>query len=385
MTIIGIEPAEFFLIAAPAVWYGAGVRSLWKRGGVGRGVSVMQAVSFAAGIASLLVIFSSPLDEMADALFSAHMVQHLVLILVAAPLCVAGAPLLPMLMALSPAGRRAVGRWWHRRTMGRAAIHLGMSPSVVFTAHMVALWFWHFPAPYQAALRNPALHALEHLSFFGTALLFWWVVATPVGRSRAKEGVGILMVAGTLMQSGVLGALLMFATTPWYPAHASGVRAWGMTLLEDQQLAGMIMWIPASLVYVAAAAWLFLRWMRRDERALVAGVVLLSSACSGAPPNYPERVIANADAERGKAAIVTYGCGSCHSIPGIRNADGMVGPPLDHWAERRMIAGEVPNDPERLITWLTVPQSIEPGTAMPNMGVTDGQARDIATYLYTLR
>lgn len=71
-------------------------------------------------------------------------------------------------------------------------------------------------------------------------------------------------------------------------------------------------------------------------------------------------------------------------IPGIRGAEGMVGPPLEHWAERRIIAGEVPNDPERLITWITVPQSIEPGTAMPNMGVTDGQARDIAAYLYTL-
>ncbi len=90
------------------------------------------------------------------------------------------------------------------------------------------------------------------------------------------------------------------------------------------------------------------------------------------------------DPARGRIAIQKYGCGSCHEIAGVRGANGVVGPPLNNWAERRVIAGEVPNDPERLITWLTVPQSIEPGTAMPNMGVTDGAARDMAAYLYTL-
>lgn len=99
----------------------------------------------------------------------------------------------------------------------------------------------------------------------------------------------------------------------------------------------------------------------------------------------PERHIEGGNAVRGRATIAAYGCGSCHSIPGVRGARGMVGPPLDHWSQRRIIAGEVPNDPARLITWLTVPQSIEPGTAMPNMGVTDGEARDMAAYLYTLR
>jgi cytochrome c len=107
-------------------------------------------------------------------------------------------------------------------------------------------------------------------------------------------------------------------------------------------------------------------------------------ACSRERKPSPDHFIENGDAARGSETIQAYGCGSCHSIPGIRGADGTVGPPLDHWAERKIIAGEVPNDPARLITWLTVPQSIEPGTAMPNMGVTDGQARDIATYLYTL-
>jgi cytochrome c2 len=113
-------------------------------------------------------------------------------------------------------------------------------------------------------------------------------------------------------------------------------------------------------------------------------VAASAGGCNTAAGHPAERQIRGGDATRGVAAIRSYGCGSCHIIPGVRDAQGLVGPPLEHWAERRIIAGEVPNDPERLITWLTVPQSIEPGTAMPNMGVSDGEARDIAAYLYTL-
>ncbi|MGI8508876.1 MAG: c-type cytochrome [Gemmatimonadaceae bacterium] len=120
-------------------------------------------------------------------------------------------------------------------------------------------------------------------------------------------------------------------------------------------------------------------------RLAVATVIAGVAACgTGAPQTTPEQYVEDGNATRGRTTIAEYGCGSCHSIPGVRGANGMVGPPLDHWSQRRIIAGEVPNDPARLITWLTVPQSIEPGSAMPNMGVTDGQARDMAAYLYTL-
>jgi cytochrome c1 len=87
----------------------------------------------------------------------------------------------------------------------------------------------------------------------------------------------------------------------------------------------------------------------------------------------------------GKQLIVTYGCGSCHIIPGVSTANGLVGPPLEHLARRVYLAGEVPNSADFLVRWIEVPQAIEPGTAMPNLGVTEGQARSIAAYLYTLR
>lgn len=133
-----------------------------------------------------------------------------------------------------------------------------------------------------------------------------------------------------------------------------------------------------------------LAWVVALLAALLAGPLAGCGTATGAESgraasgHTADRYVEGGDATRGKAAIQAYGCGSCHAIPGVPQAHGMVGPSLEHWAQREMIAGEVPNDPERLITWITVPQSIEPGTAMPNMGVTDGEARDIAAYLYTL-
>ncbi len=98
-----------------------------------------------------------------------------------------------------------------------------------------------------------------------------------------------------------------------------------------------------------------------------------------------ETIVVGGDAERGRAALDGFGCGSCHVIPGVRGARGMVGPPLSHFALRAYIAGQLPNQPENLLRWVQDPQAVEPGTAMPNLGVTPAVARDMAAYLYTLR
>jgi cytochrome c1 len=117
----------------------------------------------------------------------------------------------------------------------------------------------------------------------------------------------------------------------------------------------------------------------------VVATAIVAVGCREASGGEPAITVAGGNADRGKDAISTYGCGSCHTIPGIRTARGMVGPPLNFWSKRTYIAGEVPNTPNDLIRWIKVPQSIEPGTAMPNLGVSDASARDIAAYLYTLR
>jgi cytochrome c len=124
--------------------------------------------------------------------------------------------------------------------------------------------------------------------------------------------------------------------------------------------------------------------MRKKGKLRLLATCALLSACSAAH-GQPVRLVAGGHAERGPDAIGKYGCGSCHDIPGVSGADGLAAPPLTKFAHRAYIAGEVSNNPEHLITWITVPQAIEPGTDMPNLGVTDQDARDIAAYLYTLR
>jgi cytochrome c len=116
--------------------------------------------------------------------------------------------------------------------------------------------------------------------------------------------------------------------------------------------------------------------------ALMALVVV--SACASTPSRTPPPEVPGGNPSRGVAALGRFGCGSCHTIPGVRGADGKVGPPLEDWSERGYIAGELPNNAANLIRWIMDPQGVEPGTAMPNLGVGEEQARDVAAYLFTL-
>lgn len=121
--------------------------------------------------------------------------------------------------------------------------------------------------------------------------------------------------------------------------------------------------------------------MRLIRWGFLPAIVTLALGCREAHA----REVPGGDSQRGEAAIRAYGCGSCHMIPGIAGAHGKVGPPLQDWSERVYIAGEVPNSTDFLIRWIEMPQAIEPNTAMPNLRVTEGEARDMAAYLYTLR
>jgi putative membrane protein len=233
-------------------------------------VSTGQAACFAAGIAVLAMALLSPLDALAGALFAAHMAQHLLLILVAAPLLALAAPAAPLLWGLPAAPRRGVVRAWPRWL--RRPLR---DPAFAWVLHTAVLWGWHLPPLYQAALRSGPLHALEHASFLATALPYWAVLVRLARPDATRQGVGVVYAFLAMLQSGVLGALITLSAAPWYPLHAETTAAWGLTPLEDQQLAGLVMWVPASLVYLAAGLALTLRWLaaveaadrRREERA----------------------------------------------------------------------------------------------------------------------
>lgn len=254
-----LDPAIVAPLLLAAAWYAAGVRALWS-GGDRRVVDSRQVASFAVGCAVMALALISPLHEASELLFSAHMIQHELLMVVAAPLLILGRPAVVMLWAMPPGGRMRVGRavstpawrtFWH-----------GVSrPMNAWVIHAVVIWGWHLPVPFQAALRNDALHGLQHLSFVGSALLFWWAIFHP--RRQSALGLSVLYLFTTAVHTAVLGALMTFARAPWYAAYVAPVAGWSP--LEDQQLAGLVMWIPASLAYLIAALVVVRRWLRESE------------------------------------------------------------------------------------------------------------------------
>jgi putative membrane protein len=257
-----VEPVVVsgLIVAAWAYW--RGVRALWRHAGTGRGVSRGRVWWYGGGLAAVAMALLSPIDKIGNALFAVHMVQHLLLVMVAAPLLVLGEPLLPILWALRLDARRMVGRQWHAARQVRAVWHLLRTPIVAWTLHVVALWVWHLPVLYDRAVRDEGIHIIEHLSFFATALLFWWVLLDRRARRRLGAGAAIFYLFTAALQSTLLGAGLSLARHPLYAAHWGTTTAWGLSPLEDQQLAGLIMWVPASAIYLAMLAPMLVRMLR---------------------------------------------------------------------------------------------------------------------------
>jgi cytochrome c oxidase assembly factor CtaG len=261
------EPGIVAAIVISGFLYVRGLQLLWDEH-VGRGIRVWEAVSFAVGWVVTVLALLSPVHELSEQLFWMHMVQHELLMVVAAPLLVLGRPLVPMLWAFPSRARRAMGQA-AQQPAWRAFWRVITRPVVAFFLHGATIWLWHAPLLYQATLTSDFVHALQHACFFGTALLFWWTIIqghAPGGRSRATSfGTAVLLLFGTALHSGALGALLTFSRTLWYPAYGAAAASWGLSPLDDQQLAGLIMWIPASFAYLIAALLLFAGWLRASE------------------------------------------------------------------------------------------------------------------------
>jgi cytochrome c oxidase assembly factor CtaG len=229
----------------------------------GRSIRAWEALCFAGGWLALFIALVSPVHAWGRVLFSAHMSQHEILMLVAAPLLVLGRPLIAFLWALPLSWSRRLGNlgkitWINRVWQGLTI------PLVAWLLHAIALWTWHIPAFFDATLHSETVHTLQHLSFLLSALLFWWaLIHGPQG--AMGYGAAVLYVFTTSIHSGALGALITVAGSVWYPSYAGLTASWGLTPLEDQQLGGLIMWIPAGLVYVIAGLALFAGWLREAD------------------------------------------------------------------------------------------------------------------------
>jgi putative membrane protein len=252
------------LLVGSALVYGTGVRALWSHAGLGHGLGRIRALSFGGGLALVAVALLSPLDRASEVLFSAHMAQHEVLTLLAPPLLVLGAPHVAFAWALPSRSRSRV------LTALRSPALLSLfrtltAPVFALVVHLAVLSLWHLPALFELALRSEAVHALQHATFLGTAALFWWSLLA--GRyGRLGYGAGVIFVFVTAIYSGTLGALIAVARSTWYPTHAARTWATGVDALADQQLAGLLMWIPGGIVLLTCALALFGAWLGELER-----------------------------------------------------------------------------------------------------------------------
>jgi putative membrane protein len=252
------------LLAVSAALYVRGILVLWGKAGVDRGVRTSQVGCFVLGWLALAAVLLSPIDALAGRSFGLHMIEHELLMVVAAPLFVLARPLQALTWALPRRARRAFAAVV-RAPLVRASWRTIGEPLPAWGLHALAIGVWHLPVLFVAALASEPLHVLQHLCFFASALAFWWAVFG--SGARAPGALSIAMLFTTMLYTGALGALLTFAPTPWY-VTAAEPRLWGLTALEDQQLGGLIMWVPGSLAYLIAClaivgAWLSVPRMQR--------------------------------------------------------------------------------------------------------------------------
>jgi cytochrome c oxidase assembly factor CtaG len=254
------------LLAVLAAGYGRGVHEVWVRRGVGVVVPLHRVTAFGAGVATLVLAQSPSVHEMAERSFAGHMLQHMLLLVIAAPLLAAGGAGLPLLMAAPPPLRRRLA-WWRARPPARWLRRPAHLAAVAAVLHTAALWIWHLPEPYLAALHSEAVHVGEHVSFVGAAWLLWSTVLTP-HRHRLSGPTSLLLLFATGMPATALGAVLTLAPARLYPVQAFTPH--GGDPLRDQQLAGLVMWIPMQVIVLSAVVVVFLRWLTRLEDSMPA-------------------------------------------------------------------------------------------------------------------
>src|SRR5215470_4807846 len=212
---------------------------------------VWRLVSFQCGLGTLLLALASPLEALAAVLLQAHMTQHLVLMMLAPPLLVYGAPTLPLLRGLPHwVCKRGLGlllAWRGLRWLARLLTH----PVIGWLAFAVSTVAWHVPALYELALHSHFWHHVQHLCFLSTGILFWWPVLQPwPSRPHWPRWAMIPYLLLADIQNTALSAALVFSERLLYPTYLTVPRLWGISALDDQIAAGVIMWVPGSLAYL---------------------------------------------------------------------------------------------------------------------------------------
>lgn len=252
-------------LALAAAFYARGLSRLPAQA---RGPWIPRTLAFYSGLLILGVALTSPLESAAERALSLHMVQHVLLLLAAPPLLVLGRPVTMAAIAL-PARWSQAFRYLRTRRSGEIRAQLRPVPAWLLSTPL--LWAWHLPTLYQTAVAQPVVHLAEHATFLAAGVTVWGVALGSLRRHRRSYGSAVLVLLSTSLAGAALGALLTFAPQSIYPIY-DGQAYLGLTALEHQQLAGVIMWVPGSIVYALTTAWIGLTWFRHlDGQAEKAG------------------------------------------------------------------------------------------------------------------
>ena len=270
-----LSPFDLLVLAflvTIGVLYAIGVARRHARRAI---VRPFEPVAFGIGWLALMVSVTPPIDAWAVIKFSAHMFQHELMMLVGAPLVMAGRPI-PVWLAALPSHARARAAAMLQSSTTRGAWNVVTTPLVAWTLHGGAIWLWHLPPLYDAAVNNEAIHLVQHMMFVGTAIVFWYGML--YGRyGRVGYGAAVFYVFTTAVHTGILGAIVTFARSPLYSVYIAPAAAHGIDALGDQQVAGLIMWVPAGLVLTTLGIALFAAWLGEAERRARAQILVTSA------------------------------------------------------------------------------------------------------------
>ena len=259
-----VGPAVVVPVVLAATLYLRGWATLARR--MPERFGARRPVAMMAGLAVVMLALASPLDALGHRLLLVHMIQHLLLMVVAPPLLWMGAPVAPMLLGLPRRLRRSVAIGLALPTM-RGLTRALADPRVSWAAFLIAFWAWHVPTLFDLTLRSETWHHIEHACFFAAALLFWRPVISPwPARSSWPRWAMVPYLVLAEVQNGMLAAILTFSDRVIYPAYASAPRMWDLSALEDQAIAGVIMWVPGSLAFLLPVLWLVVTAMAPTPR-----------------------------------------------------------------------------------------------------------------------
>lgn len=261
LTSWSLEPIPTVGVVVAAILYGEGLGAVRRR--AGPAFPTWRVGCFLAGLLVLFLALASPIDAYAPVLLSDHMVQHVLIMMVAAPLLVLGTPILLALRAAGPVARRR----FILPVLHAAPVRALASPLVGWAAFAVVMWGTHVSAVYEAAVRSTGLHALEHVAYLGAALLFWRpVVGLEPGPGRLSHPARILFLFLAMPVTSLLGLAISASNHVLYPSYVAGAHLLGVSALSDQKLAGTMMWTAGMFLMAPALGLVLMDWMRHDEQ-----------------------------------------------------------------------------------------------------------------------